>query len=124
MFNTSFFSFNFLNYKLPYHSVGSNHPYRGAWRVDDATGNVSGNPANAAQVQDLLKSLKHKLSAGGPRQTHSAAMTIDHMLRVYEHISTTLSDQPALRTVKDKAVHMEGLYYLAFSVLCWTVWTQ
>src|ERR1700742_2417339 len=94
---------------------GSNYPFRGHWKVDDTSGVASGNPANSAQVQDLMKALRHKLSAEGARQAHSAPMTIQYMANVYQFIHARLTKIGTPKTVEEQAEMMEGLFYLAFS---------
>ncbi|KAG1847569.1 hypothetical protein F4604DRAFT_1935807 [Suillus subluteus] len=53
--------------------------YRGKWHFDEVRRRWEGNPADSADVYDVLSSIKHKASAEGGDRTHSMAMTKDYM---------------------------------------------
>jgi hypothetical protein len=100
--------------------------YRGDWRVDVASHSISGNPANAPVVLDLMKSLKHKNGANGGLRTHSVAMSFDHMKAIHTYLEENDLKDPLPDTVdtlhsKDKRIR--ALLFMAFSTLSWTLWT-
>ncbi|KAG1872923.1 hypothetical protein DFJ58DRAFT_722087 [Suillus subalutaceus] len=53
--------------------------YCSKWHFDEARQHWEGNPADSADVYDVLSSIKHKASAEGGDRTHSMAMTKDYM---------------------------------------------
>ncbi|KAG1741594.1 hypothetical protein EDD22DRAFT_786691 [Suillus occidentalis] len=58
--------------------------YRGKWHLNEARQCWEGNPAESAEVFDVLSSVKHKASAEGGDRTHSMAMTKDYMERTLQ----------------------------------------
>lgn len=53
--------------------------YRGPYKLDPSTKQVSGNPASAACVTDTLHAIENKCRADGGSRTHAQAMTIEYM---------------------------------------------
>ena len=99
--------------------------YRGEWRWNDTTRTVSGNPANAPLVVDLVKSLKHMSSSNGGTRNHSTAMSESHMKAIHKYImSICPGEQTPVTTLHEKDQRMRCLFFLAFSTLSWTLWTR
>lgn len=108
----------------PFHS-DSDGLYRGDWKLNKSTGTVSGNPANAAVVMDLMKTLKNKFGAGGGSRSHTAAMTEPHMKAIHSHLMSICPGEAVpCKTLHDKDLRMRCLFFLAFSSLSWTLWTR
>ncbi|KAG1879967.1 hypothetical protein F4604DRAFT_1679111 [Suillus subluteus] len=114
--------------------------YRGKWHFDEARRRWEGNPADSADVYDVLSSIKHKASAEGGDRTHSMAMTKDYMDRVLRWhqaacpleialhmIEKTMSGaQPSdlhldFETRKQLTQHLEQI---ALAASGWTLWTR
>ncbi|KAG2110244.1 uncharacterized protein F5147DRAFT_796945, partial [Suillus discolor] len=114
--------------------------YHGKWHFDEAKQRWEGNPADSADVYDVLSSVKHKASAEGGDRTHSMAMTKDYMDRVLRWhqaacpleislhmIQKTMSGaQPSdvhldLETRKRLTQHLEQITLAANG---WTLWTR
>jgi hypothetical protein len=66
------------------------------------------------------------LSVEGAECKHSAAMTVQHMEKVFVFLQPTLAENKVLEsyTVLEFQNCMESLYYLAFSTFCWNIWTR
>jgi hypothetical protein len=60
----------------------SQEKFRGPYKLDELTGNVTGNPARAACIEDIMKTIKNKCGADGGHRNHAEAMKIDDMRRV------------------------------------------
>ncbi|KAG0694080.1 hypothetical protein DFH29DRAFT_1006668 [Suillus ampliporus] len=56
--------------------------YRGKWHYSDPRQRWEGNPVCSAEVQDIIKSVRHKANSDGNERTHSIAMTKGHMDRI------------------------------------------
>ncbi|KAG1836898.1 hypothetical protein F4604DRAFT_1602155 [Suillus subluteus] len=114
--------------------------YRGKWHFDEARQRWEGNPADSADVYDMLSSIKHKASAEGGDRTHSMAMMKDYMDRVLRWhqaacpleialhmIEKTMSGaQPSdlhldFETRKQLTQHLEQI---ALAASGWTLWTR
>ncbi|KAG2094653.1 uncharacterized protein F5147DRAFT_657126 [Suillus discolor] len=53
--------------------------YHGKWHFNEAKQRWEGNPADSADIYDVLSSIKHKAIAEGGDRTHSMAMMKDYM---------------------------------------------
>ncbi|KAI6004797.1 hypothetical protein EDD15DRAFT_2191570 [Pisolithus albus] len=56
--------------------------FRGSWHHNDARHWWEGNPVLSAEVNDIVASIRHKLSSDGAEQTHSGAMKKEYMDRI------------------------------------------
>ncbi|KAF8128271.1 hypothetical protein EV363DRAFT_1297891 [Boletus edulis] len=82
--------------------------YRGKWQQDPVSRQWIGNPAESAEVQDILRSLKHKASSEDGNRTHSLPMTKAYMEKT---LSWSLEACPLLE--------------MALGALeSWTLWTR
>ncbi|KAG2029815.1 hypothetical protein BDR03DRAFT_987512 [Suillus americanus] len=114
--------------------------YRGTWHFDEARQRWEGNPADSADVYNVLSSIKHMASAEGGDCTHSMAMIKDYMDRVLRwHQAVCLLEialhmiekmmsgaQPSdlhldLETRKPLTQHLEQIALVANG---WTLWTR
>ncbi|KAL0957016.1 hypothetical protein HGRIS_003117 [Hohenbuehelia grisea] len=99
--------------------------YRGKWHFDERQACWAGNPADSAEVADVMEAVKHKCGAEGGDRTHSLAMSKDFMDRMFGwsfRESPTCSDLPCdLATQAIRTKHSE---FRAFSSLGWTLWTR
>ncbi|KAL0960983.1 hypothetical protein HGRIS_005980 [Hohenbuehelia grisea] len=99
--------------------------YRGKWHFDERQACWAGNPADSAEVADVMEAVKHKCGAEGGDRTHSLAMSKDFMDKMFGwsfRESPTCSDLPCdLATQAIRTKHSE---FRAFSSLGWTLWTR
>ncbi|KAI5982209.1 hypothetical protein EDD15DRAFT_2378154 [Pisolithus albus] len=56
--------------------------FRGSWHHNDARHRWEGNPVLSAEVNDIIASIRHKLSSDGAERTHSGAMKKEYMDRI------------------------------------------
>lgn len=56
--------------------------YRGVWHFDKDRGEWIGNPAECAEVQDLLKTISHKNKAEGKERHHAVAMKYEYLVKM------------------------------------------
>lgn len=103
--------------------------YRGAYSYDEETQKVSGNPARAAIVQDLLKAIRN--SAGGDNTTrnHAEAMSIEDMRRWMNYseaeVPRELASHPELiQTTAQMGAVAKHLMMRAFAASAFTLWTR
>src|ERR1700730_1636345 len=77
--------------------------YRGQWHYNERHERWEGNPANAAEVTDVLTAVKHKSGAEGGDRTHSLAMSKEYMERMLQwsegKVSTDLAERLVNRAV-------------------------
>jgi hypothetical protein len=100
--------------------------YRGPYKWDEVTCEVTGNPARSACIEDLMKTIKNKSGANGGHRNHAEAIRIEDVGRImemsekqcpggtYEHIK----DANELKTVT------EHLMMRAFITSGFTLWTR
>ncbi|KAI6019428.1 hypothetical protein BKA83DRAFT_4495450 [Pisolithus microcarpus] len=56
--------------------------FRGSWHHNDARHRWEGNPVLSAEVNDVIASIRHKVSSDGAERTHSGAMKKEYMDRI------------------------------------------
>ncbi|KAG1770851.1 hypothetical protein EV702DRAFT_1270992 [Suillus placidus] len=112
----------------------------GKWSFNEARQRWEGNPANSAEVYDVMASVKHKASAEGGDRTHSMAMTkdfMDRMLRWHKAtcpleivlqavqlvMSGTLPSQVQL-TLEMRTQLTRHLEQVTFDAGAWTLWSR
>ncbi|KAG0702302.1 hypothetical protein DFH29DRAFT_805105 [Suillus ampliporus] len=115
--------------------------YRGKWHYSDPRQRWEGNPVCSAEVQDIIKSVRHKANSDGNERTHSIAMTKGHMDRILawteticpqvQYISLISAISTGNPTPTEKTLTLESrtlftrvLMNLAFSSTCWNLWTR
>ena len=117
--------------------------YRGRWHFDTIDQQWEGNPADSAEVEDLMSSLKHKASSEDGDRTHSLPMTKDFMdsmlawslkssplveaalcvlRRAFSGERVTASDLQM--DLKEREFVSRHLEQLAFDATAWTLWTR
>ncbi|KAG2339458.1 hypothetical protein BDR05DRAFT_951218 [Suillus weaverae] len=114
--------------------------FRGKWSFNEARQCWEGNPADSAEVYDVMASVKHKASTEGGDRTHSMAMTkdfMDRMLRWHKAIcpleivlqavqlvmSGTLPSQVQL-TLEMRTQLTRHLEQVTFDAGAWTLWSR
>ncbi|KAG1845309.1 hypothetical protein DFJ58DRAFT_730899 [Suillus subalutaceus] len=114
--------------------------YRGKWHLNEARQRWEGNPADSADIYDVLSSIKHKASAEGGDRTHSMAMTKDYMDRTlwWHQASCPLEIavhmiQKAMTGARPSDMHLDlavrtqltcHLEQVVFASNGWTLWTR
>ncbi|KAH0832355.1 hypothetical protein J3R83DRAFT_13378 [Lanmaoa asiatica] len=117
--------------------------YRGRWHFNLIDQRWEGNPADSAEVEDLMSSLKHKASSEDGDRTHSLPMTKDFMdsmlawslkscpqieaalcvlQRAFSGERVTASDLQM--DLKEREFVSRHLEQLAFNATAWTLWTR
>lgn len=97
--------------------------------VDEKTGAVSGNPADAAIVQDAIGIIRNKSRAPGNERDHAEAMKIEDMHRMIawseaqvasdvDWTQANISDVSRLLTI------VKHLSMRAFMAMAFTLWTR
>ena len=99
--------------------------------MDKVTGRVSGNPADAPQVQDLLYTIKNVANAGGNFRDHAEALTIADVRKliqwsfeqcpkeyVDEAVANPLSTN--LTSVQLLSKHLQMRAYISSAYTLWT----
>jgi hypothetical protein len=56
--------------------------YRGQYKYNEDPGQISGNPARAAVIEDLMTTIKNRYGASGESRNHVEAITIDDMTQL------------------------------------------
>ncbi|KAG2140603.1 hypothetical protein DEU56DRAFT_734911 [Suillus clintonianus] len=114
--------------------------FRGKWHFNEAKQCWEGNPADSADVYDVLSSVKHKASAEGGDRTHSMAMTKDYMNQTLRWHQATCPLEIALQMIwkvmsgtQPSDVHLDletrsrltrHLEQVTFEANAWTLWTR
>ncbi|KAG2082120.1 uncharacterized protein F5147DRAFT_660578 [Suillus discolor] len=114
--------------------------YCGRWHFNEACLCWEGNPTSSAEVQDIIKSVKHKTSSEGGDRTHSIAMSKGFMDRIlaWTHklcppetflglmrsvlAADTMSTEPL--TLESRELLTKMTMYQAFSTTAWNLWTR
>ncbi|KAF9242145.1 hypothetical protein BU15DRAFT_44465 [Melanogaster broomeanus] len=99
--------------------------YRGRWHFDQTKQRWEGNPADSAEVDDVVSSLKHKASSEDGDRKHSLPMSKDFMDRMlaWSLEACPLLDE-ALRALKQRTLVTRHLEQIAFAATAWTLWTR
>lgn len=101
--------------------------YRGAWQFDPVRNGWFGNPTRAAEVVDLMTSIKHKTGADGAERRHSLAMSKPFMDKLYAWSMkmcpvTQMDTLPA--DLETLIMTTEHLRFRAYAATGWTVWSR
>ena len=119
--------------------------YRGKWHRDQLSQHWEGNPAESPEVEDVMRSLKHKANSEDGDRAHSLPMTaafMEKMLtwsfeacpslakatkaleRAFDDMSSD-HNVPALRIdLEEHALLTRHLEQHAFDMTAWTLWTR
>ncbi|KAG1901248.1 uncharacterized protein F5891DRAFT_1144993 [Suillus fuscotomentosus] len=116
------------------------HTYCGRWHFNKARLCWEGNPASSAEVQDIIKSVKHKTSSEGGDRTHSIAMSKGFMDRIlaWTHklcppktflglmrsVLAPDTTSTELLTLESCELLTKMTMYQAFSTTAWNLWTR
>ncbi|KIM36467.1 hypothetical protein M413DRAFT_13964 [Hebeloma cylindrosporum] len=103
----------------------SGNLYRGKWHFNTSEKRWEGSLIDTAEVADLTKALKNKSGAHGGDRTHSAAMSKEHMEKVFawsQRICPSGSG-PALN-LEQRKLKTKHLGFRGFSATAWTVWSR
>ncbi|KAG1907643.1 uncharacterized protein F5891DRAFT_939549 [Suillus fuscotomentosus] len=95
--------------------------FRGKWSFNEVRQRWEGNPADSAEVYDVMASVKHKASAEGGDRTHSMAMTKDFMDRMLQWHEAACPLEIALQAVQLLSRHLEQV---TFDAGAWTLWSR
>ncbi|KAF8442080.1 hypothetical protein L210DRAFT_3644249 [Boletus edulis BED1] len=117
--------------------------YRGRWRFNQLDPKWEGNPANSAEVDDIMSSLKHMVSSEDGDRKHSLPMskdfmdrmlswsmeacpTLDAALNALRHIlnGTPPSDAGLQMDLVERALVTRHLEQIAFDATAWVLWTR
>lgn len=106
--------------------VDNQRIYWGEWKYNTITGVCTGNPINSPQVRDHMKSFKRRFRAEDATRTHSVAMSVQHMEKIFNNINIRLE---ALPSVEDEQTYhrterTKCLYFRAFASCGWTLMTR
>jgi len=105
-------------------AIRSEDKYRGRWRFDEFNQHWIGNPVRSAEVEDMLAACKNK--DGEAERTHSKAMSIQDMERLYEFSqqSRPKVDDDNDPGLKDVAARGADLFFNALASTGFTIWTR
>ncbi|KAG1781061.1 hypothetical protein EV702DRAFT_1193898 [Suillus placidus] len=114
--------------------------YRGKWHFNEVRKCWEGNPACSAEVQDVIKSVRHKANSEGADRTHSVAMSKGFMDRIltwihkrhpretYTGLVRMLLEGDKLATdnltLELRTSITRVVMYQAFSTTAWNLWTR
>jgi hypothetical protein len=114
--------------------------YHSKWHFNKAKQCWEGNPANSADIYDVLSSVKHKASAEGGDWTHLMVMTKDYMDQVFQWHQAVCPLYIALQMIQkvmngarpsDICLDLEmgtkltsHLKQVTFASTRWTLWTR
>ncbi|KAG1759372.1 hypothetical protein EDD22DRAFT_849297 [Suillus occidentalis] len=115
--------------------------FRGKWHYNDARQRWEGNPVCSAEVQDIIKSVRHKTNSDGGERTHSVAMSKSYMDRILAWADTVcprlnyislvravISDDSGFSekclTLESRTLYTKILMNMAFSTTAWNLWTR
>ncbi|KII93126.1 hypothetical protein PLICRDRAFT_70704, partial [Plicaturopsis crispa FD-325 SS-3] len=111
---------------IRYYDQLANEKYRGPYTCSD-DGVVSGNPARAAGITDIIDSIKHKAGADGGHRNHADALTIEHMEKIMawsEGQYPGNADWSTLASIDDVRHATKHLMMRAFLTSGFTIWTR
>ena len=117
--------------------------YRGRWRFNRVDGWWEGNPADSVEVDDIMSSLKHKVSSEDGDRKHSLPMSKDFMEKIMSWLMgecprlnealcalrQTLDGVPASDAglkmdLADHALITRHLEQIAFDATAWILWAR
>lgn len=114
--------------------------YRGRWHVNKACLCWEENPALSAEVQDIIKSVKHKTSSKGRDRTHFIVMLKGFMdqilawthklcppetfLGLMRSVLASDTTSTELLTLESCEFLTKMAIYQVFSTTAWNLWTR
>jgi hypothetical protein len=109
------------------HECRAQEKYRGPYKLEEKTGYVTGNPARAACIEDIMKTIKHKCGADGAHRNHAEAMKIEDMRRIIKTSEERCSPGLRYEDLEDGSrlkVVTEHMLMRAFLTSGFTLWTR
>ncbi|KAG1893196.1 uncharacterized protein F5891DRAFT_1196726 [Suillus fuscotomentosus] len=97
--------------------------FRGKWHYNDVRQRWEGNPVCSAEVQDIIKSVRHKTNSDGGERTHSVAMSKSYLIRAIITGSDSKFAEKNL-TLESRTLYTKILMNMAFSTTAWNLWTR
>ncbi|KAI6029265.1 hypothetical protein BKA83DRAFT_4046997 [Pisolithus microcarpus] len=95
----------------------------GSWHHNDARHQWEGNPVLSAEVNDVVASIRHKVSSDGAERTHSGAMKKEYMDRILAWSASQCPlDIPLHKSMKLTITW--HLQHLACGATAFTLWTR
>ena len=100
--------------------------YRGSYQINRETGKITGNPAKAATVSDLLHDVKNKGKSTGGLRNHAEAMSIHDIQTILSYSERQCSsqwtsyDMQVLETRRHVAEHLMMRAFLSIGFTAWT----
>ncbi|KAG1883365.1 hypothetical protein F4604DRAFT_1920566 [Suillus subluteus] len=123
-----------------YWEEAASNTYRGKWHFNETRKCWEGNPACLAEVQDVIKSVRHKTNSEGADRTHLVAMSKGFMDRILTWVRKCCPSETYMALVR---MLLEGdktatdnltlelrtsitriVMYQAFSTTAWNLWTR
>ncbi|KAI6006498.1 hypothetical protein F5J12DRAFT_768678 [Pisolithus orientalis] len=97
--------------------------FRGKWHHNDAHHRWEGNPVLSAEVDDVVASIRHKVSSEGAERKHSGAMKKEYMDKILAWSESFCPLDAPLQYILKLTVtwHLE---HLAFSAVAFMLWTR
>ncbi|KIN97880.1 hypothetical protein M404DRAFT_100511, partial [Pisolithus tinctorius Marx 270] len=97
--------------------------FRGKWHHNDARHRWEGNPVLSAEVDDVVASIRHKVSSEGAEWKHSGAMKKEYMDKILAWSESLCPLDAPLQYIL-KLTITRHLEHLAFSAIAFTLWTR
>jgi hypothetical protein len=101
--------------------------YRGAYSVDEDTGKVKGNPARAACIQDIMKTILNQCGSNGDTRTHATAISIEDMKALMDWSYSQVGEESLSANYTDPKDLVEATKHIlmrAFMSSGFTLWTR
>jgi hypothetical protein len=105
----------------------SRERYRGAYEYNEETGRLSGNPARAASVEDIMTTIKNKCGAKGGQRNHAEAIRIEEMKQVMDWSEAQCPEVTVGSEMRDVARLLHTAKHVmmrAFMSTGFTIWTR
>jgi hypothetical protein len=104
--------------------------YRGEFRFCERRGQWVGNPADTAEVKDLLKALQNKAAANGGERAHSVAITYELLEKMMNWSNDVCPYDPNTAAAfsslspAERHIQTQHICFRAFTSLTWTLWAR
>ncbi|KAG1885796.1 hypothetical protein F4604DRAFT_1573111 [Suillus subluteus] len=105
-----------------YWEEAASNTYRGKWHFNETRKCWEGNPACSAEVQDVIKSVRHKTNSEGSDRTHSIAMSKGFMDRILTWVHKCCPSETYMALLRTLITRI--VMYQAFSTTAWNLWTR
>ncbi|KAG1840392.1 hypothetical protein F4604DRAFT_1598900 [Suillus subluteus] len=105
-----------------YWEEAASDTYRGKWHFNETRKCWEGNPACSAEVQDVIKSVRHKTNSEGGDRTHSITMSKGFMDRILTWVHKCCPSETYMALLRTLITRI--VMYQAFSTTAWNLWTR